>query len=229
MQNIVGGWTQSISSTLLNEMRLGYNHTFSRRFRRPACPRCRNSASGCRSIPLPSISEINANNFFNIGDNLEASFYRPGLGVQRSRGVDRRQAQPAVRRRVAALQRRNPDSSAAPVTSCSPLGPTTGTGNTLADFLLGQLSQFDQGDRRVRTVVNYGSLFVQDDFRVTPRLTLNLGARLESPPWHEKVGGSRCSRSPPIEQRPLDGVSGGARGETFRGDAGTPEDGTDRR
>ena len=27
---------------------------------------------------LPSISEINANNFFNIGDNLEASFYRPG-------------------------------------------------------------------------------------------------------------------------------------------------------
>ena len=30
---------------------------------------------------LPSISEINANNFFNIGDNLEASFYRPGLEI----------------------------------------------------------------------------------------------------------------------------------------------------
>ena len=44
---------------------------------------------------------------------------------------------------------------------------TSGTGNTLADFLLGQLSQFDQGTGEYKDyVVNYGSRFVQDDFRV---------------------------------------------------------------
>ena len=45
---------------------------------------------------------------------------------------------------------------------------TTGTGNTLADFLLGQLSQFDQGTGEYKDyVVNYGSLFVQDDFKAS--------------------------------------------------------------
>src|SRR5436309_724691 len=38
MQNIVGGWTRTISPTLLNEARLGYNHTFSRRLPPPGVP-----------------------------------------------------------------------------------------------------------------------------------------------------------------------------------------------
>src|SRR5881392_2030279 len=55
---------------------------------------------------------------------------------------------------------------------------TTGTGNTLADFLLGQLSSFDQCTGEYK-----------DDVKLSGRLSLNVGARLEStPPWHEKVG-----------------------------------------
>src|SRR5262245_33222228 len=35
MQNLVGGWTRIVSPTLLNEVRAGYNRTFSRRFPPP--------------------------------------------------------------------------------------------------------------------------------------------------------------------------------------------------
>jgi hypothetical protein len=82
MQNIVGGWTKTFSSALLNEARVGYNHTFSRRFPPDAVPSMQDLGVRLPIYPsLPSISEINANNFFNIGDNLEASFYRPGIEI----------------------------------------------------------------------------------------------------------------------------------------------------
>jgi hypothetical protein len=231
MQNIVGGWTRTLSSTLLNEARVGYNHTFSRRFPPPGVPSMQDLGVRLPIYPtLPSISEINANNFFNIGDNLEASFYRPGIEIAdrmtwaKGRhnllfGGELQRYNVEIRnqfRRAGHFQFNG--------------SPTTGTGNTLADFLLGQLSQFDQGTGEYKDyVVNYGSIFAQDDFRVSSRFTLNLGARLEStPPWHEKVG--RIERftlsdyqnnvhSTMFPQAP--------RGETFRGDPGVPEDGTD--
>ncbi|HEY8147664.1 MAG TPA: carboxypeptidase regulatory-like domain-containing protein, partial [Vicinamibacteria bacterium] len=54
------------------------------------------------------------------------------------------------------------------------------TGNAYADFLLGLPSTFTQ-DAPVRKTDNgaYLSFFVQDDFRVHPRLTLNLGLRYD--------------------------------------------------
>src|SRR5947208_2248142 len=80
MQNVVGAWTRTISNTLLNEARIGYNHTFSRRFPPPGVPSMQELGVRLPIYPsLASISEINANNFYNIGDNLEASFYRPGI------------------------------------------------------------------------------------------------------------------------------------------------------
>ncbi len=54
------------------------------------------------------------------------------------------------------------------------------TGNAYADFLLGVPSTFTQ-DAPVRKTDNgaYISLFAQDDFRVHPRVTLNLGLRYD--------------------------------------------------
>jgi Carboxypeptidase regulatory-like domain len=56
----------------------------------------------------------------------------------------------------------------------------TKTGNAYADFLLGLPSAMTQ-DAPVRKTDNgaYISLFAQDDFRVHPRVTLNLGARYD--------------------------------------------------
>jgi hypothetical protein len=54
------------------------------------------------------------------------------------------------------------------------------TGNPYADFLLGLPSTFTQ-DAPVRKTDNgaYISLFAQDDYRIHPRLTLNLGVRYD--------------------------------------------------
>jgi Carboxypeptidase regulatory-like domain len=61
----------------------------------------------------------------------------------------------------------------------------TATGNGFADFLLGIPSGLTQ-DAPVKGYTNtwYGALFVQDDFRVHPRVTLNIGLRwdVQTPP-----------------------------------------------
>ena len=57
-------------------------------------------------------------------------------------------------------------------------GVTAAAGNALADFLIGIPSAVSQ-DAPVTGYTNswYTALFVQDDFRIRPRLTLNLGLR----------------------------------------------------
>jgi hypothetical protein len=231
MQNLVGGWTRTISPTLLNETRIGYNHTFSRRFPPPGVPSMKDLGVRLPIYPsLASISEVNANNFFNIGDNLEASFYRPGIEISDRatwvKGKHNLQFGGELQRYTVEIRNQFRRAGHFQFNGSA----TTGTGSTLADFLLGQLSQFDQGTGEYKDyVATYGSLFLQDDFRVGNRLTLNVGARLEStPPWHEVVGRierftladyQNNVRSTVFPQAP--------RGETFRGDPGVPEDGTD--
>lgn len=54
------------------------------------------------------------------------------------------------------------------------------TGSAMADFLLGDLSSFTQGGPNVLlTRKNYVSSYAQDTWKVTPRLTVNLGLRWE--------------------------------------------------
>jgi Carboxypeptidase regulatory-like domain len=231
MQNVVGGWTRTLSSTMLNELRIGYNRTFSRRFPPPGVPSMQDLGVRLPIYPaLPSISEINANNFFNIGDNLEASFFRPGLELNEratwNKGKHNLQFGGELQHYVVEIRNQFRRAGHFQFAGSS----TTGTGNTLADFLLGQISQFDQGTGEYKDyVVNYVSLFAQDDFKVNSRLSLNLGLRLEStPPWHEQVGRIERFTLEDYRNNVRSTVFPAApRGETFRGDPGVPEDGTD--
>jgi Carboxypeptidase regulatory-like domain len=231
MQNLVGGWTRIMSSSVLNEARIGYNRTFSRRFPPPGVPSMQDLGVRLPIYPaLASISEINANNFFNIGDNLEASFFRPGLEFndRLAWNTGRHTVQFGGELQHYTVEIRNQFRRAGHFQFAG--SPTTGTGNTLADFLLGQVSTFDQGTGEYKDyVVNYGSLFVQDDFKITSRLSLNLGARLEStPPWHERNGRIEVFTLEDYQNNVHSTMFPQApRGETFRGDPGVPDDGTD--
>ncbi len=67
------------------------------------------------------------------------------------------------------------------------------TGNALADYLLGAYQAASVMDTSGNLDVRYSNIaaFVQDDFKITPRLTLNLGVRWEyQQPWQVPGGGA---------------------------------------
>jgi hypothetical protein len=68
------------------------------------------------------------------------------------------------------------------------------SGSNLADFMLGQISQFQQGGGQYQDYVGtLFSLFVQDNWRVSPKLTLNLGLRWDPHwPYRELEGRINC-------------------------------------
>jgi hypothetical protein len=78
------------------------------------------------------------------------------------------------------------------------LGP--GFGNSLADLLLSDPSNlsgpFPLGVDYLHTVGMNWNFFAQDDIRVTPRLTVNLGLRYELPPAYHSINNSGWGFNP---------------------------------
>ena len=92
------------------------------------------------------------------------------------------------------------------------------TGVDFADFLIGIPSFYKQGDAQPFYMRNrYGALFVQDSWRIRPRLTLNYGVRWDViMPWYEKY--NQIQTLIPGEQSVV--FPGAPAGLVFPGDPG---------
>jgi hypothetical protein len=225
IQNIVGSWQRTLTSTLLNEFRVGFNKFASSRYPPPnGVPSMQDLGVRLPIYPtLPSISQIEANGFFNIGDNLFAAFPRHGVEINDrvNWAKGRHQMQFGGEMAFQDVKIRNEFRRAGHNTFAA--SSTAGTGHALSDFALGILNSFDQGTGEYKDYkVFYASAFLQDDYKVGDRLTLNMGLRFEhSPPWHEVVGRIMHWSVADFNNNVRSTVFPNApRGETFRGDPG---------
>jgi hypothetical protein len=93
------------------------------------------------------------------------------------------------------------------------------TGNALATFLLGEANAAGiQVSDKIPSRASYGALYVQDDWRISTRLTLNLGLRYEVE-FPRYVVGNRMNSFDPNAINPVSGTPGVV---TFAGVNGTP-------
>jgi hypothetical protein len=227
-QSGVLNWMKTIRSNLINDFRFGFNRIHAARG--PFFDGVPSMSQLGVRLPiyptLPSISQIEAQGFFNIGDNLEAKFPRTSFewsnrtswirgrhNVQFGGDVSRGRVDVANEFRRAGHFVFSGDV----------------TGLSMADYFLGSIRTFDQGTGEYKAFrITYPALFIQDDWKARPGLTFNVGVRWEgAPPYHETRGRIERFRPEDFTARVKSTQFVNAPfGETFRGDPGVPEDGT---
>jgi hypothetical protein len=102
------------------------------------------------------------------------------------------------------------DRSSAGAFTFSPLitGINNGGGNALATFLLGGVNAANiQVSDQIRTRASYTSFYAQDDWRITDRLTLNLGIRWEAE-FPRKEADNKMNSFDPLAINPVSGTPG---------------------
>jgi hypothetical protein len=234
-QSGVVSWTRTFTPTLLNDARMGFTRIHASRG--PFFEGVPSMETLGVRLPLyptiPSISQIEAQGFFNIGDNLEAKFPRTAFEwANRTswiRGSHSFQfGGEAVRQRVdIANEFRRAGHF---VFSGDVTAQPGAAGNSIADFFLGSIRTFDQGTGEYKAFrVTYPAFYIQDDWKVRPRFTLNLGIRYEAtPPYHETRGRLEVFRPEDYVNRvKTPQFSDAPFGVSFRGDPNTPENGTE--
>jgi hypothetical protein len=223
-QNNVTSWRRTFTSALLNEFHVGYNRVNARRAPPDSgVPTLQELGIRLPLYPtLPSLQGLP----FGIGDNLEGSFIRNGyeIGNKTSWMKGKHSIQFGGEIQYYTVEiineyRRGGNYSFG----------TTATGMSLADIMLGDMTRFEQGtgeykDNRAR----YYSLFAQDDYKISQRVSLNMGVRWEpAPPWREHVGRFQQFRLEDYRNNVRSTLFDHAPpGLLFRGDPGVPYDGT---
>jgi len=209
-------WERTINSSTINTVRIGYNHLFFANNAATAFGPNLQANLGFANAPttaalfgLPSInfgesysSMGNGNNGLNTKsgtyqfvDNLKLIRGKHSVTV----GVDIRRLREFEEDNYLGNGTINFNGEYtancnAGSTGCSVGSPGLGLGDSIADMLLsdpsGLTGPYPLGVDYLHTFATNWNFFAQDDIRVTPRLTVNLGLRYELPPAFHSIDNS---------------------------------------
>jgi hypothetical protein len=227
-QNYLIHETHVFRPSLVNEFRFSYAREKASRGPASTVPSVQSLGSLIPFQPKPNaIQQIRVNGFFNFGDNPTAAFVRNNFSwsddVSWVRGKHDFRFGGVLERSRVDLNNLF-------------FQPAEFSFDLLSHFLSGQLGDY-QGNLGFRQGAGefknnrglFSGVYAQDNYKVTRRLTLNLGLRYEPVlPWREIKGR--------VEQFRLSGLIAGVRstqfpnappGVYFPGDPGVPQNGVD--
>ena len=186
-------WTRSITPSVVNSFRFGYNRTYAT-FTNPAINGPGAAAFGFKNIPTDAISKGNGgipqivvSGYNSMGTrNFRPQFQAPELfqfldSVSFVRGPHTMRAGFETRQKNNLFQ--DLELTAARYTFGARF-----TGEALADLMVGYLQQFNANTQtNVEQLQKAYAGYFQDDWKVNPSLTLNLGLRYEyTTPYYGK-------------------------------------------
>ncbi len=216
-------WERAFSANTINTVRIGYNHLFFATNSVTAFgPNLQQQLGFANSPQVPALYGIpnlgfggNPGDYSSIGngnngtstksatyqfvDNLKLIRGRHGLTL----GVDIRRLRQFEQDNFLGTGNigfNGEYTANCPSLACVNGAAGPGTGNGIADLLMSNPSNISGpaplGVDYLHTVGTNWNFFFQDDFRVTPRLTLNLGLRYELPPAFHSIDNSGWGFNP---------------------------------
>jgi hypothetical protein len=225
-QSGVYGWKKTLSATALTESHVGFQRMHAGRVT-PDTPSLQELGIRLPLYPTtPNLQSISVDGYFSVGADAPSDFVRNG--VEFNNRTNMMIGKHSIQFGGEAQWYKATIDSEYRVPGTFTFSGSA-TGNAMADFFLGDMRTFDQGTGEYKDNANfYSNAFFQDDYKIHPRLSLNLGLRYEpTKPWHEIIGRIQIFR--------LDDYYAGRRSTLFdnappglfyRGDPGVAEDGT---
>jgi len=192
VQSISGDYTYTVSPTFLIEGNFGYNR---QRGGSLSSATFSFADAGAKITPGPKTPPgeivLSVGGGFSVNTNHPGDFNRDDFTYRGMASLIRGEHQIRFGMEAARVQNQidNTFTQFGQVTFNGRL-----SGDNIADFLLGDMSQFRQGGGEFKDLVGWRwGWFAQDDWRVNDRLTLNVGIRWDPYiPYHDRGGRFAC-------------------------------------
>lgn len=205
--NVSDTWT--ISPTVFNQLRLTYVRNFGGRINSPA-QSLADYGSKFQVQGVPALPDINVTGYFRLGQAIAgpkagSNYYglRELLSWTKGRHFLKLGAELSLEKNIHDALLNNYG------TFTFSASATTRSGNALSDFILGLPQSMNQ-DAPITKYNNgwYYAAFLQDDFRIHPRLMLNLGVRYDvqtpfTDPYDRQLTFVRGAKSQKVPSAPL--------------------------
>jgi len=226
VQSLLGAHTHVFGPTLINELRYTY---LRRKFidRRPGLGSNLAATIGLRGVNDQAFPAFTIPGYGSLSSATVSRVQTPILDQQVLESLSSFRGRHAFKFgaefRVGANSETRDRGSSGSLTFTPPITSNLGaanTGNAMASFLLGEVNAGSvQISDLIHTQASYLAFYVQDDWRLSDRLTINYGLRYDLEFPRREVN-NRMNSFDPLSINPVSGTPGVV---TFAGLNGTPE------